>query len=121
MSGPFGEHDPLLGAGALPPLAGRRVGRGAQVGEGGGEAAAGGIHGFGYGMYVRQSAFGVGAGVFDRRERVLDAVARAVVGESDARPTRSTPVSGRRRTGREAAVSSLASGLTCEGQQVFYP
>lgn len=85
MSGPFGEHDPLPGAGALPPLAGRRVGRGAQVGEGGGEATAGGSHGSGYGMYVRQSAFGMGAGVFDRRERVLDALARVVVGDRDGR------------------------------------
>jgi hypothetical protein len=104
VSGPFGEHDPLLGAGALPPLAGRRVGGGAQVGEGGGEAAAGGVHGFGYGMYVRQNASGLGAGVFDRRERVLDAVARAVVGDRDDRDE----------------AEHRADERALEGQQVFY-
>ncbi|MEU7052550.1 hypothetical protein AB0A67_30105, partial [Streptomyces eurythermus] len=42
MSGLFGEHHPVLGQGALPPLAGGGVGRGAQVDQGGGQGAAGG-------------------------------------------------------------------------------
>ena len=43
VSGLFGEHDPVLGQGALPPFAGRRVGGGAQVHQSGGEPAAGAV------------------------------------------------------------------------------
>lgn len=76
MSGLLGAHDPLLGQGTLPPLAGRGVDGGAQVGQGGGERAAGGLQGHGGGGGLGQQAGGVLAGALDGGQGVLDSVSR---------------------------------------------
>lgn len=76
MSALFGRDDPLLGQCPLPPLAGRGVGRGAQVDQRGGEATAGGLQGAGGGTRLRQEAGGPLAGPFGGRQGVPEAVMR---------------------------------------------
>ncbi|CAK7282904.1 hypothetical protein SGPA1_20879 [Streptomyces misionensis JCM 4497] len=85
VSGLFGEHDPVLGQGALPPLAGRGVRGGAQIDEGGGEGAAGVVQGAGRRVRFGEQPGGVLAGAFRRGQRVFQAVARAPVGDGDRR------------------------------------
>ena len=81
MSRLFGRHDPLLRQGALPPLAGRGVGGGAEIDQGGGQGAAGRVQSSDARMRLRRQAGRVLPGPFDRRQGVLQTVAGPAVGD----------------------------------------
>ncbi len=86
MSGLLGPHHPLLRQGALPAqFAGGGVGGGAQLDDGTGQRAAGGLQGAGIGMLGIEQAHGTFAGPLDGVEGSLDTVAGPPVGDRDRR------------------------------------
>lgn len=107
MSGLFGAQHPFLGQGALPPLAGRGVGRGAQFHEGPGESAACAFQGTRLGVLRGLEPGRALAGAVDGGEGVVEAVAGAPIGDDDrgAKPTSAPMRVSRIRSAMSAAVS----------------